>query len=58
MDANMFDARAQASQAQQRNSRRSSRRSSIASTLGPGVQLLKLQFEVTIRKLFLRNSPN
>jgi len=58
MDANAFDALAQASQSAQRNSRRSSRRASVASNMNPNINLHKLQFELTIRKLFLQNAPD
>ena len=53
MDPDQFDAMAQASQAQQRNSRRSSRRSVTSASLNPNSQMVKLQFELTIRKLCL-----
>ena len=60
MDQAQFDALAQQSQSAQRSSRRSSRRSSVASSAlnNPNIAIMKLQFELTIRKLFIRDSPN
>lgn len=58
MDADKFDALAQSSQSAQRSSRRSNRRSSVASSLNPNVQLLKLSFELSIRKLSMRDAPD
>ena len=55
-----MDALAQSNQSAQRNNRRSNRRSSIASSSlnNPNITITKLQFELTIRKLFIRDSPN
>lgn len=58
MDQNHFDALTQASQSQARSSKRLSRRASVSSSFGPNVQLFKLQFELTIRKVFLQNAPD
>ena len=58
MDANHFDLLAKQSQGHEKRSARRSNRRSTTTPMNPNFQIQKLQFELTIRKLFLQNAPD